>query len=60
MPSSFLEGLSYILFDKEEIISTNYEVRKLRKPIKKEAILRHYLEQCYKQVNKEQKGNNEK
>lgn len=53
IPSAFLRGLVFIIFDKEEIIGTAFTVRRRRKPIDKQAILVNYLENCRRQVQDE-------
>lgn len=53
IPSAFIRGLTFIIFDKEEIISTSFTCRRRRKPINKKAILEHYLERRRKQVQQD-------
>ena len=56
IPSSFLRGLEFIIFDKEEVISAHFVVQdQYDKEIEKRKILLEHLERCRKQVFK--KGN---
>lgn len=52
MPTAFLSGLSWILFDRQEVITARFDVRRLRDPQHKEKIIKSYLEKCYKNVHK--------
>ena len=53
IPSAFLRGLVFIIYDKEEIVGTAFTVRRRRKRIDKQKILADYLELCRKQVCEE-------
>lgn len=56
MPSSFLRGLEFIIFDREEIISTGYTVQDQEdKAIKERKVLLEHLERCWKEVRKKGK-----
>lgn len=51
-PISFMSGLSFILFDNEEVIGTALKTQERRNPLKfRQKVLKHYLERCYKQVH---------
>lgn len=52
-PSFFLSGLSFILFDRAEIIQCSFNLRRQWRPNIKRQVLESYLNECYKQVNKE-------
>lgn len=54
MPTAFLSGLSWILFDRQEILNTNFSVRRLRDKQYKDKILKDYLEKCYRKVHKDE------
>ena len=56
MPITFISGLTYILYDREEIISTQFKVRKQKRSDFKRRILIDYLEKCYRQVYESEKN----
>ena len=60
MPIAFLTGLTYILFDKQEIIQTQFRVLKQWRPDMKKRILADYLNKCYKQIHEDEKQKDEK
>jgi hypothetical protein len=57
MPSAFLSGLAFIIFDKEEITGTVFNVRRQWRPNIKKRVLEKYLNDCYKHVHKEDAAN---
>ena len=56
VPIAFISGLSYILYEREEIISTQFKVRKQKRSDFKHRILIDYLEKCYRQVYESEKN----
>ena len=56
VPTAFISGLTYILFEREEIISTQFKVRKQKRSDFKRRILIDYLEKCYRQVYESEKN----
>lgn len=54
MPIAFISGLSWILFDRQEITNTTFCIRRFRNKQHKEKILKNYLEKCYKEVHKDE------
>ena len=60
MPIAFVTGLTYILFDWQEIIQTQFRVLKQWRPDMKKRYLADYLNQCYKQVHEDEKQEDEK
>ena len=50
MPCAFFKGLSFVLFEKKEIIDTAFFTRRRKIPLNKEKIVAEYLEKCRKQV----------
>lgn len=54
MPTAFISGLSWILFDRQEITNTTFCIRRLRDKQHKEKVLKNYLEKCYKVVHKDE------
>ena len=60
IPSAFLRGLAFILFEKDEITGAVFTCRKIKKPINKQAIITKYLERCRKQVQQQEDKNEEK
>jgi hypothetical protein len=56
VPIAFISGLSYILYEREEIISTQFKVRKQKRSDFKRRILVDYLEKCYKGVYESEKN----
>lgn len=57
MPTAFLAGLSFIIFDKEEILETVFKTRRQWRPNIKKRVLEEYLNKCYKHVHKEEAAN---
>ena len=55
-PRNFLSGLSYIIFDKEEICGCTYKCRRQRKKDFRKRILTDYLDKCYRQVYESEKN----
>lgn len=56
IPSTIIEGLTYILFERAEVIGTTLTLRKRWRPNQeniRKRILEDYLNKCFKQVNKE-------
>lgn len=60
VPIAFVSGLTYILYEREEIISTQFKVRKQKRKDFKKRVLVDYLDKCYKQVHESEKADNEK
>lgn len=60
VPIAFVSGLTYILYEREEIISTQFKVRKQKRKDFKKRVLVDYLDRCYKQVHESEKADNEK
>jgi hypothetical protein len=56
LPTAFISGLTYILFEREEIISTQFKVRKQKRSDFKRRILIDYLDKCYRQVYESEKN----
>lgn len=56
MPITFISGLTYILYDREEIISTQFKVRKQKRKDFKRRVLADYLDKCYKEVYESEKN----
>jgi hypothetical protein len=56
MPITFISGLTYILYDREEIISTQFKVRKQKRSDFKRRVLADYLDKCYKEVYESEKN----
>ena len=50
LPIAFISGLTYILYEREEIISTQFKVRKQKRGDFKRRILVDYLDKCYRQI----------
>lgn len=53
-PCYILAGISYILFDRQEITGTTIQTRRFRNPDLKKQILQQYMQKCFKQVNKDE------
>ena len=56
MPITFISGLTYILYDREEIISTQFKARKQKRKDFKRRVLADYLDKCYRQVYESEKN----
>ena len=56
MPITFISGLTYILYDREEIISTQFKARKQKRKDFKRRVLVDYLDKCYRQVYESEKN----
>ena len=56
LPTAVISGLSYILYEREEIISTQFKVRKQKRSDFKRRILVDYLDKCYRQVYESEKN----
>ena len=56
MPITFISGLTYILYDREEIISTQFKARKQKRKDFKRRVLADYLDICYKEVYESEKN----
>ena len=56
IPITFISGLTYILYDREEIISTQFKVRKQKRKDFKRRVLADYLDKCYKEVYESEKN----
>ena len=56
MPLAFISGITYILYEKEEIISTQFKVRKQKRNDFKKRVLVDYLDKCYRQVHESEKN----
>ena len=56
LPIAFISGLTYILYEREEIISTQFKVRKQKRSDFKRRILIDYLDKCYRQVYESEKN----
>jgi hypothetical protein len=56
MPITFISGLTYILYDREEIISTQFKVRKQKRSDFKRRVLIDYLDKCHKEVYESEKN----
>lgn len=56
MPITFISGLTYILYDREEIISTQFKARKQKRKDFKRRVLADYLDKCYKEVYESEKN----
>ena len=56
LPTAFISGLTYILYEREEIISTQFKVRKQKRSDFKRRILIDYLDKCYRQVYESEKN----
>ena len=56
MPITFISGLTYILYEKEEIISTQFKVRKQKRKDFKRRVLIDYLDKCYREVHESEKN----
>ena len=55
VPVAFLSGLSYIIFDKQEIIQTEFILRKQIRINIADKVLKDYLKKCYKLVYTDEK-----
>jgi hypothetical protein len=56
VPVGFIKGLSFILFDKEEIMNTSFTVQdQISKEAEENRILVEYLNRCRKQIYKKGK-----
>ena len=56
VPIAFISGLTYILYEREEIISTQFKVRKQKRSDFKRRVLVDYLDKCYRQVYESEKN----
>lgn len=56
LPIAFISGLTYILYEREEIISTQFKVRKQKRSDFKRRVLVDYLDKCYRQVYESEKN----
>ena len=56
VPIAFISGLTYILYEREEIVSTQFKVRKQKRSDFKRRILIDYLDKCYRQVYESEKN----
>ena len=56
MPITFISGLTYILYDREEIISTQFKARKQKRKDFKRRVLADYLDKCYREVYESEKN----
>ena len=56
MPIAFVSGLTYILYEKEEIIETQFTVRKQKQKDFKKRILVDYFDKCYREVHESEKN----
>ena len=56
MPIAFISGITYILYEKEEIISTQFKVRKQKRADFRKRVLVDYLNKCYREVHKSEKA----
>lgn len=57
---SFIRGLEFIIFDKEEIISTGFTVQdQYNKRLEERRILIEYLENCRRQIYKKRERKSE-
>lgn len=56
IPITFISGLTYILYDREEIISTQFKARKQKRKDFKRRVLADYLDKCYKEVYESEKN----
>lgn len=56
VPIAFISGLSYILYEREEIISTQFKVRKQKRSDFKRRVLVDYLDKCHRQVYESEKN----
>ena len=52
-PRNFLSGLSFIIFDHEEIYSCTYQCRRFRNKDFNKKVLRDYLDSCFRIVQEE-------
>jgi hypothetical protein len=52
----FLSGLSFIIFDHEEICGCTYKCRKQRKKNFRKRVLIDYLNKCHRQVYESEKN----
>lgn len=59
-PIAFYTGLVYIIFDKEEIIQTQFRCRRQWRPDIKKQVLNNYLNKCFKAVHEEESEKDEK
>ena len=55
MPIAFVSGITYILYEKEEIISTQFKVRKQKRKDFRRRVLIDYLDKCYREVRESEK-----
>ena len=56
MPIAFISGITYILYEKEEIISTQFKVRKQKRKDFRRRVLIDYLDKCYREVRESEKA----
>ena len=56
IPITFISGLTYILYDREEIISTQFKARKQKRKDFKRRVLADYLDKCYREVYESEKN----
>lgn len=54
----FLKALSFILFEKDEIVAITFQVRRQWRPDVRKRALDEYLDKCFKQVREEDEKNN--
>lgn len=56
VPGTFLRGLEFVLFDREEIVSSGFTVQdQENKALEERRILLEHLERCRKQIYKKGK-----
>ena len=56
IPVLFLSGLTFILFDKKEVLGGSFTIRRRWRPDIKKQVLESYLNKCYKVVSEENNG----
>ena len=56
VPIAFVSGLTYILYEREEIVSTQFKVRKQKRKDFRRRVLVDYLAKCYKEVHESEKN----
>ena len=55
VPIAFISGLTYIIYEREEIIETQFKVRKQKRKDFRKRVLADYLDKCYREVHESEK-----
>ena len=56
VPIVVIAGLKYILFERNEVTGTIFNLRRQWRPDLKRQVLEKYLNDCFKQVQKKEKN----